>query len=267
VPQCFNRAVIIKHLELYGACLLTKPPYHGNELPGPFLVDKWHNLETIRMQHTLTTGAWWYQLCQDPIQRLKSIDISVPTYFHEDGGHNTLGYSDVFLLCSASLERLRFCVERTVFYDSHLGPTRQLSCLPFMSRLRHLEVSVPVIFRDSVTMEAADICDHLPPSLESIYLREAMLRPWQRQNYGLSLEELADLAREHSRFLKRALLQLVRRSERILPLLKSVHLCVAEGYWVFDEAELEGHGTSTNVQIGCLEIARHIGSEEWYESE
>ena len=79
-------------------------------------------------------------------------------------------YNKAFLLCADTLEDLRI--------DTSM--VSGLPCLPSMSRLRYLEASLMNIFRshNEALTGVANICDHLPPSLESISLLEWSWYPW-----------------------------------------------------------------------------------------
>ena len=248
-PQSFMGSGNIKNLELFGANLFREDT--------PISAGKWRNLETVRISYAYTTGAWWYRLCKEVGPNLRTVDISISPYFNEPGDETGPGYNDAFQLCAASLEHLRFNVAWMSNFASHLGPGKRLSCLPSLLRLKHLEVSVTVLFESPVTMGRINICDILPSSLERLCLCEEMWEPWQDSVMGMDPD---GLEREHARLLKRALFQLALQSEEKLPWLRWVGFRVSNKYWAFDETELKGLCTVSKVgsidEITC--VPRHI---------
>lgn len=205
-PECFMGPTgNIKHLELFGAYLLL----YGND-DKPFPAAKWRNLETVDVQYAYTAGGWWYRLCEEARPPLKRIHISISPYFDGKGNGNQPGYNEAFALCADSLEYLRLDMGPSDYVTSHFGPTRRLSCLPSLRKLKHLELSVAPLF-GGWRMGCADVCDYLSPSLESIRLYEDDYRyPEVR---GVLYDSI-----------KTAWKQLVLHSEQKLPFLRRVHI-------------------------------------------
>jgi len=249
-PQCFmGTAGNIKRLEIFGANLLFQDD------DAPFTAAKWRNLEAIEVSYACTTGEWWYRLCKEARPKLKRIDISISPRFNEEGVQCQPGYNEAFALCADSLEYLRFGVEWMHNYVSHLGPARGLSCLPSMQKLKYLEVSITVIFSSLATIKESDIRNCLPPSLETICLSDELWEPWQD---SVPEKGTDDLVKEHAMALKRAMIQLVLYSEQKLPLLTDVHVRVNKSYWKFDETEVRGLCTVSEVgtafHVDCITL-------------
>ncbi|KAK5660622.1 hypothetical protein OQA88_13186 [Cercophora sp. LCS_1] len=213
MPQCLMGSGAIKHLEVFGACLVIN---QDAPVGCEFLPARWSSLETIRLLGAYMTGEWWYRLCKDARPRLRSVEISLsPRYDEGEGDVDKPGYNEAFLSCADSLQHLR------------IGPglvTTGLPCLTSMARLTYLEASVTAIFPSPAAMRTADICDHLPPSLQSVTLVDNLVDPWPSSDPPVKDEEYASL-------LKMALSKLLLGSERTLPRLKRVSIQVRSTSW------------------------------------
>jgi hypothetical protein len=233
MPQAFMGGRAIKHLEVFGASLLGNPEF-------PFLPERWSSLETICLPCAYLSGAWWYRMCKEARPKLKRVELFLaPRYDGEGGDANEPSYyNEAFLLCADTLEHLRI---------GSPGLVSGLPCLTSMNRLRYLEASVTYIFPTPDAMRAAaDICDHLPSSLQSIYLADDLWEPWPTVDPPTTEEEYAGL-------LKAALFQLLRGSAEKLPRLKAVCLRACPSSW-------GDYHEETPEMRGLCRVSSRIGS-------
>ncbi|KAK5659557.1 hypothetical protein OQA88_759 [Cercophora sp. LCS_1] len=209
MPQALMGNRSIKHLEVYGASLLVNAEF-------PVFPERWSSLETICLPCAYLSGGWWYRMCKEARPPLKRVELSLAPRYDEGerGDPDEPGCNEAFLLCADTLEHLR------------IGPglAYGLPCLRSMIQLRYLETSVTSIFPTFDAMRVVDICDHLPTSLQSIYLDDDLSEPWPAVE-PLTTEE------EYAQLLKVALFQLVCRSAEKLPRLKSVCLRACSSSW------------------------------------
>ena len=217
MPQALMGGRAIKHLEVFGASLVGSPPDLLEEYA--FLPERWSSLESICLLGAYLSGTWWYLMCKEAGPPLQRVELSLaPRY---DGGGNGGGdadepsYNEAFLLCADRLEHLRI---------GSPGLVSGLPCLVSLTRLRYLEASVTYIFSTPDAMRAADICDHLPSSLESLHLVDDLWEPWPAAEPLIAEDEYAGL-------LKGALVQLLCGGTAKLPRLKRVCLRASEKSW------------------------------------
>ncbi|KAK5659619.1 hypothetical protein OQA88_823 [Cercophora sp. LCS_1] len=184
----------------------------------PFNPAPWRNLEVVELTYSVTTGAWWYRLCKKARPKLRSITIDL-TPSCQPSRTQRRGYNEALQLCADSLEYLWIELPEVDEYDSQLGLTETLSCLPSLSKLRHLRTRAVLVLKSGEDLEHVDIRDRLPPSLEVLYLDDAGLNPWYR--YGADDEGLMD---PYPQLMKRSMLNLIMDSEHKLPMLRKVVL-------------------------------------------
>ncbi|KAK0640723.1 hypothetical protein B0T16DRAFT_448372 [Cercophora newfieldiana] len=225
VPQCLMGNQGIKNLEIFGATLLhDKAGNFGDLLPA-----RWSSLETIRLPYVCTRGIWLHHMCEVARPRLKRIEIWLSPRLDQRAESDTgPGYDQAFLLCADSLEHLKL--------GSRL--VNSLPCLPSLLRLRSLELSVTDIFPTADAMRGADICDHFPPSLRSLFLVDDLWEPWEHSGSPVAEEEYASL-------LKAAFSRLLLGSGKKLPRLRDVCVQVTASSWG------DYHEKSTEIRHLC----------------
>jgi len=198
-------------------------PHLWSEDAAALSPDKWRNLESIRVVNASTSGVWWYELFKQAAPKLKKLDISLgPEYPTQPGkqDEDQRGFNEALSLCAESLEYLRLEIET----PHQPAPAKHLPCISSMTKLKHLEVSMTALFPISDAMEAAgdmDICDFLPPSLQTLCLNEEIWHPWRCPIMGTNIQ--------HERLLHGAILQLMYYGNEKLPRLKRVRVLAGEG--------------------------------------
>lgn len=114
------------------------------------------------------TRDWWYRMCKDARPPLKGIDIGLLNiYEKEEAVEENPGYNEAFQLWTVTLESLKI--------DPRI--LTSLPCLPSMTRVKHLGATTDSIFPTPEAMRDGDISDHLPPSLETIFIPERHFWP------------------------------------------------------------------------------------------
>ena len=288
IDRLMGAAKNIRHLELRDARLNGAASFHAAA---------WHQLATIKALDSVITGTWLYGLCAKAKARLRIIDISTPHTFHppmekrDAVATNAMatdrkygpGFNGVLKLCASSLEYLRLNVGWLPDHTWQLGPAKRLTSLRSMKKLKYLEAEPAVVFSSLRAMRNADICDFLPSSLETVrFIDEVWCGRGQDVTEGVEEEEaeveeaeapvaprVPDLLEigEHSKALRRAMLQLVLHSEQKLPLLRRVEIQYdewtddREEYWVLDEEkDIQGlytiytDKTGTYTVISCVPL-------------
>jgi len=186
-------------------------------------------------------------MCEESGAKLKSITISKTpvdklVLSTKNAPGTDQGWNDAFELMASSLESLEFDAVHAPGNREHLGPARQISCLGSMSVLRHLKLSVTDMFSSPFVMQdARKICDHLPPSLETVVFCDDLFNPWSLLGTWGS-RQLQDIYRQ---LVKEALICLALHSSEKLPMLKrvSVHAWVESDLspWVRAAEMLKQH--------------------------
>lgn len=205
-------------------------------------------------------------MCKDARPRLRKIEIELRGHYHddvkthEDDGSQP-GYDEGFILCADSLEDLRICADLI----------RGLPGLASLSRLRYLEASLITIFSSPSNALAGNICDRLPPSLESISLREVGFDPWPIETNDWPVREdegESCVLKQYGRLLGKTLSALLLERKEKLPKLRRVHMLMYPGCWDSFLVEAEGLGlgvfTEPSIPPGMTSIECVMLHNVWH---
>jgi hypothetical protein len=207
-------------------------------------------------------------LCKEARPRLTKIEISLRGHYHDDAkthedDGSQPGYDQGFLLCADSLEDLRICADLI----------RGLPGLASLSRLRYLEASLITIFSSPSTALAgvANICDRLPPSLESISLCEVGFHPWPIETNDWPLMEdegESCVLKYYGGLLGKTLSGLLLESKEKLPQLRRVYMEMYGSCWDGFHVEAAGLGlrmcTESSIPQGLTSIDCVMLHKVWH---